>query len=151
MFLLSSYGSSSLGHHPRFYVSFLFVSLVSHHWDNIICSSSVYSLFILFLIIGTPSQVVSKLNRLFLFFSSLGTIKGSTSVYSFYSFGLECPQMLYLSFLFVTSVSHHWDTIQIPISFYSQFMLCMICGMVSQILFKLNRLFHWFLIIWMLA
>ena len=47
--------SLSLEHHTRFYLNFFFIPLVSHHWHTILCSISVYSLIIWFLVIGIPS------------------------------------------------------------------------------------------------
>ena len=54
-FILCSFGFSSLGHHPRYYLSLFFLHLVSHHWDTILGTILVYSFFNWFLIIGIPS------------------------------------------------------------------------------------------------
>ena len=90
MFVLSFIDLSSLGHHPRFYLSLIicsfgflsslgfylrlfFFDLVSHHWDTILGFILVYFLFIWFLITRTSSWVLSKLNRLVLWFLIIGT------------------------------------------------------------------------------
>ena len=50
-----SFGLSSLGCHLRFYLRLFFVHLFSHYWHAILGLPKFIRLFILFLIIGTPS------------------------------------------------------------------------------------------------
>ena len=90
---VSSFGFSYLRHDPRFNLSFIFVPLDSHHWDTILLSFSIYSLFISFLFIWTPSLVISKLNRLFLWFLITWTT------------------FCYLKLFLFHLVSHHWKVI----------------------------------------
>ena len=89
--VVNYFGFSSLGHNPRSSLSFFFVPLVSHHHP-------IYSLFIQFLIIRTPSQVLCKLNYLFLWFLFIGRQR-----------------------FFLHLVSHHWGTILGSILVYSLF------------------------------
>ena len=104
-FILNSIDLSSLGCHPRYYLS--------------------YSFFPLVFIIRTPSLVLSKLNCLFIWFLIIGThpqilfqFKGS---FGFLSLG-HIPRF-YFNLFFVHLVSHHWKTILGSISVYSLFYL----------------------------
>ena len=63
---------SSIELNPRLNLSFIFDPMVCHQQDTILCSISVYSLFIWFLIMETLSWVLSILIICSFAFSSLG-------------------------------------------------------------------------------
>ena len=132
--LVCSFGFYSLVHNPKFYLTLFFIPLVSHHWNTILYFISVYSLFILFLIIGTPSQVLSKFLLCYFVFSSLrhhhmfyyrlsfcsfhlSSLGCKTRLYlkiivcSFGFSSLEHHPIFYLNLFFVHLVSHHWNSI----------------------------------------
>ena len=84
---MNSNGSDELHrHYPRFSLSFVIVPLDSHHWDTILRSFSVYSLFISFLLIWTPSQVLFKFLLFFLQFLVIGIPSQDLSQFIPYSF-----------------------------------------------------------------
>ena len=131
-FLLSSFCFSSLGLVPRFYLSFFFVNLFSHHWDTILGSISIYFLFIWVLNIGYYPKLY--LSFLFVTFDShkWDTILVSVSVYS-----------LFIWFLISGTLS------QVLFQLNCFFLWFVIVGTPSQVLSTLNHmLFLFFLVIW---
>ena len=131
---VSSFGFYSLGHNPKFYLSLFFIPLVSHHWNTILYFILIYSLFILFriigtpfqglfkfllffpqfLIIGTPSQVLSKLIRFFLWFLIFEILSQVQPKFCHCSFGFSSlghHPSFFLCLFFVHFISSHLDTI----------------------------------------
>ena len=94
VFFLSSFSFSSSVHHPRFYLSFVFLHLVSQLLDTIL-DSKLNCLFLWFLNILSPSFDVCSIGL-----SSQG----------------QYPRF-YLCLLFVYLFSHLWDTILGSIKF----------------------------------
>ena len=123
---------SSIELNPRLNLSFIFDPMVCHQQDTILCSISVYSLFIWFLIMETLSWVLSILNHLFICFLIIGT---SSQV---------------LSQFIVHLVSYHpkfyyGDAVLGSIQVSPFFLQFLIVGTPSQVLSQFFCFFIWFL------
>ena len=81
-----------------FFLCFFFVTFLSHYWDTIIGSISSEFVFISVLTIVSLSQVLSKLNRLFILFSHhWDNILGFVSIYVlFHWFHILFQSILFL-------------------------------------------------------
>ena len=91
-----------LATHPRFYLSLFFVLLDSPHRISFLGSILVYVSFLWFLIIGTPSQVLSQLIFFVLWFLIIGTPSQVLFPFILCSFGFSSlvrHPMFYLSLI----------------------------------------------------
>ena len=86
-FILSSFGFSSLGHHPRYYLSLFFLQLVSHHRYTILGFISIYSLFLWFSSLVSHSRFYLRLIVCSLRLITLGSIYVSSLFISFLIIG----------------------------------------------------------------
>ena len=131
VFFLSSFSFSSSVHHPRFYLSFVFLHLVSQLLDTIL-DSKLNCLFLWFLNIPSPSFDVCSIGLssqghyprfylcLLFVFPSLGhhpRLYLSLNISSFHFSSKGMHPRLNLSFFCLHLVSQHWDTILGSIKF----------------------------------
>ena len=84
-FILCSFGFSSLGHHPRYYLSLLF--LVSHHQYTVLGFISIYSLFLWISSLVSHSRFYLRLIVCSLRLITLGSIYVSSLFISFLIIG----------------------------------------------------------------